>query len=68
VPDALHDIDFMVRDSKRFKNTGNWGYAQFDYDVASDTFKPNGTGAGCGYTCHSIVKDKDYVFTAYGKR
>jgi hypothetical protein len=68
VPDTLHDIDFMVRDSKRFKNTGNWGYAQFDYDVASDTFKPNGTGAGCGYTCHSIVKDKDYVFTAYGKR
>jgi hypothetical protein len=68
LPDTLHDIDFMVRDSKRFKNSGNWGYAQFDYDVASDTFKPNGTGAGCGFTCHTIAKDKDYVFTAYGKR
>ena len=68
LPDTLHDIDFMVRDSKRFKNTGNWGYAQFDYDTASETFKPNGTGAGCGYACHTIVKDKDYVFTAYGKR
>jgi hypothetical protein len=68
VPDTLHDIDFMARDSKRFANTGNWGYAQFNYDVASDTFKPEGTGTDCGYTCHTIVKAKDYVFTAYGKR
>jgi len=68
VPDTLHDIDFMVRDSKRFANTGNWGYAEFDYEPASDTFKPLGTGAGCGYECHTIVKAKDYVFTAYGKR
>jgi hypothetical protein len=68
VPDTLHDIDFMVRDSKRFKDTGNWGYAQFDFDTASATFKPNGTGTDCGYACHTIVKDKDYVFTAYGRR
>ncbi len=68
VPDTLHDIDFMVRDSKRFADTGNWGYAQFNYDVGSDTFKPEGTGAACGHTCHTIVKAKDYVFTAYGKR
>ena len=68
VPDTLHDIDFMVRDSKRFAATGNWGYAQFDYDTASETFKPNGTGAGCGFSCHTVVKDKDYVFTTYGKR
>src|SRR6266404_4998529 len=63
VPDTLHDIDFMVRDSKRFSNTGNWGYAQFNYDTASDTFKPEGTGADCGYACHTIVAKKDYVFT-----
>jgi len=68
VPDTLHDIDFMVRDSKRFAATGNWGYAQFDYDAASDTFTPLGTGPGCGYECHTIVKSRDYVFTAYGKR
>jgi len=68
VPDTLHDVDFMVRDSKRFPDTGNWGYAEFDYDSASDTFKPLGTGSNCGYECHTIVKAKDYVFTAYGKR
>jgi hypothetical protein len=68
VPDTLHDIDFMVRDSKRFSNTGAWGYAQFNYDAASDTFTAEGTGADCGFACHTIVKAKDYVFTSYGKR
>jgi len=68
VPDTLHDVDFMVRDSKRFSKSGNWGYAEFDYDTASDTFKPNGSGADCGFACHTIVAKKDYVFTAYPKR
>ena len=68
VPDTLHDVDFMERDSKRFADSGGWGYAQFDYDAASDTFTPHGTGTNCGYACHTIVKAKDYVFTAYGKR
>jgi hypothetical protein len=68
VPDTLHDIDFMVRDSRRFPATGAWGYAQFNHDAASDTFTPNGSGSDCGYACHTIVAAKDYVFTAYGKR
>lgn len=68
VPDTLHDVDFMVRDSKRFADTGSWGYAQFNYDTASDTFTPLGTGAKCGFACHTIVRAKDYVFTAYPKR
>jgi hypothetical protein len=68
VPDTLHDIDFMAKDSKRFASTAGWGYAQFNYDPASDTFKPFETGSGCGFSCHTIVAAKDYVFTAYGKR
>ncbi len=68
VPDTLHDVDFMVRDSKRFADSGAWGYGEFDYVAASDTFTPNGTGASCGFGCHTIVKAKDYVFTAYPKR
>ena len=31
---------------QRFAETGGWGYAQFAYDPASDTFKPNGNGIG----------------------
>jgi hypothetical protein len=68
VPGTLHDLDFMVRDSKRFADTGNWGYAQFNYDTASDTFTPLGNDATCGYACHTIVAAKDFVFTGYPKR
>ena len=76
VPGTLHDIDFMVKDSKRFADTGGWGYAVFDYDTKSDTFTP-GTSADnppqandakCGFACHTIVKTRDYVFTDFGKR
>ena len=68
VPDTLKNIDFMVRDSQRFPETGGWGWAQFNYDPASDTFTPDGRGAACGYACHTIVAAKDYVFTAYPRR
>ena len=48
------------------------GWAQFDYDPASDTFKPNttlqGNDAKCGFECHTIAEAKDFVFTEYGKR
>jgi Cytochrome P460 len=68
VPDTLHDVDFMVRDSKRFAQSGNWGYAQFDWTADSGTFKPSVSGTGCGFGCHTLVAKKDYVFTAYGQR
>ena len=38
------------------------------YDVATGNFTPEGEGAACGAACHTIVKAKDYVFTAYPKR
>lgn len=72
VPDTLSQIGCMVKDSKRFADSGGWGYAQFDYDSASDTFSPNtavqANDAKCGAACHTIVEAKDYVFTEYGKR
>ena len=76
VPGALHDTDFMVKDSKRFADSGGWGWAEFEYDAASDTFRPGDTSdmppqghdAKCGFACHTIVAAKDYVFTAYPQR
>ncbi len=76
VPGALHDVDFMVKDSKRFADSGGWGYAVFEYDAASATFTPGpsaskppqGNDAKCGFACHTIVKTRDYVFTDYMKR
>ncbi len=68
VPDTLKDVDFIERDSKRFPDTGGWGYAQSNYDVASDKFTPDGSDAKCGYACHTIVAAKDYIFTSYPKK
>jgi Cytochrome P460 len=72
VPDTLAGIGCMVKDSKRFPDTGGWGWAQFDYDPASDTFTPNTSlqenDAKCGFECHTIAEAKNYVFTEYGKR
>ena len=69
VPDTLADVFLMEKDSKRFPNTGGWGYAQFDYDPASETFTPNKSGTpDCGNKCHKAVAAKDYIFHPYQKR
>jgi hypothetical protein len=76
VPGKLVNVDFMVKDGRRFADSGGWGYAVFDYDAASDSFKPGtlagmppqGNDARCGFACHSTVKNRDYVFTDYGQR
>src|SRR5271154_5197806 len=69
IPESLQDIFFIEKDTKRFPDTKGWAYAVFDYNPASDEFKPDATGTvSCGFTCHTIVAKKDYIFTAYGKR
>ena len=69
VPDTLADLFFMEKDSKRFPQTGGWGYAQFDYAPASATFSPDKAGTpACGQVCHVAVKAKDYVFHPYEMR
>jgi hypothetical protein len=76
VPGELVNVDFMVKDNKRFADSGGWGYAVFDYNAASKTFTPGttagkppqGNDAKCGFACHTTAKERDYVFTDYGKR
>ena len=69
VPDRLADLFFMERDSKRFPDSGGWGYAQFDYDPKSNTFAPDKAGTpSCGQGCHTKVAAKDYIFHPYQKR
>jgi hypothetical protein len=69
----MSDVDFMVKDSKKFADSGGWGWGAFDYNAASDTFTPatladkppQGNDAKCGFACHTLVKNRDYVFTEY---
>jgi hypothetical protein len=76
VPSTQHDVDFMVKDSTRFADSGGWGWAAFEYDAASDTFRPGtladmppqANDAKCGFACHTIAKTTDYVFHDYQHR
>jgi hypothetical protein len=76
VPGTQDNVDFMVKDSKRFPDGHGWGYGFFVYDAASDAFRPanqtdsppQGNDAKCGVSCHDIAKSRDYVFTEYAHR
>ena len=76
VPGTIYDVDFMVKDAKKFAESGGWGYAVFKYDATSGVYTPaaqthkppQGNNAKCGTACHMIAKAKDYVFTDYAKR
>ncbi len=67
--DTLKVVELIEKDTKRFPDSRGWGYAEFAYDAASDTFKPAVTGTKCGASCHEIAgPTKDYIFNAYLKR
>jgi hypothetical protein len=69
VPDVFKQVFVMEKDSKRFPNTGGWGYAVFNYDAAANKFSADPEALqGCGQACHVAVKAKDYIFHPYQKR
>ncbi|HEX4170437.1 MAG TPA: cytochrome P460 family protein [Bryobacteraceae bacterium] len=69
VPDVFKQAFVMEKDSKRFPKTGGWGYAVFNYDVASENFSADPTAlVDCGNSCHVAVKAKNYIFHPYQKR
>lgn len=76
VAGGIYDLDFMVKDSKRFADGGGWGYAVFVNDPATGTYKPGtvahnppqANDAKCGVACHNIAAGKDFVFTEYAAR
>jgi hypothetical protein len=60
VAGAATNLEFMVKDSKKFASTGGWGFAQFTGD------KPDSEALHktC-FPCHAPAKDNDFVFTRY---
>jgi hypothetical protein len=76
VAGALHDVDFMAKDSKRFADSNGWGYGAFEYEGATESFRPantsdqppQGNDAKCGAACHTAARNRDYVFTEFPKR
>lgn len=54
------NVQFMVKDSKKYAATGGWGFAQFNGGKPVEATALS----GC-YGCHVPVKDRDYLFTHY---
>ena len=55
------NVQFMVKDSKKYAATGGWGYAQFDKEGKPG---PESDMKKC-HPCHEAIKDRDFVFTRY---
>jgi hypothetical protein len=60
VPGAPTNIQFMVKDSKKYASTGGWGYAHFNKDGTPGTEAALKTCA----PCHAMAS-RDNVFTQY---
>ena len=56
------NVQFMVKDSKKYASTGGWGFAQFT-DGKPDSEAVQKTCFGC----HAPAKDLDFVFTRYSR-
>lgn len=54
------NVQFMVKDSKKYAATGGWGFAQFKDGKPDPTAKLD----TC-FPCHEPGKAHDYVFTYY---
>jgi hypothetical protein len=59
-------VGVMVKDSKRYGDTGGWGFGRFagDSQVEASTAEEK---RAC-FACHAPKKDRDYVFTEYRER
>ena len=54
------NVQFMVKDSKKYAATGGWGFAQFKDGKPADAALLK----TC-FPCHEPVKARDFVFTHY---
>jgi len=56
-------VEYMVKDKTQFAKDGGWGYARFVKQNGNYKSWDKGT-EGC-VSCHTAVKDNDYLFTRF---
>jgi Cytochrome P460 len=63
VAGAPSNVQFMVKDSKKYAATGGWGFGHFN---GRDEKKPGAKALlrTC-FPCHNAIKARDLVFTRY---
>lgn len=57
-------VGVMEKNSKKYKDTGGWGFEGFKGDTKERVVK---NMYGECFSCHLSQKDKDYVFSEYRK-
>ena len=60
VAGSATNVQFMVKDSRKYASTGGWGFAQFKDGKPAD----EAVHKTC-FPCHKPVKARDFVFTRY---
>ena len=64
---ARRIVDVMVKDRKRFADTGGWGFTEFKGDIhAERSVGPNNPVAQCA-SCHTKHGRQDGVFSAFAE-
>ena len=59
VPGKFVHVEFMLKDSKKYSKTHGWGWARW----VGPEQKPFNKGMRICISCHTPVKDRDWVFT-----
>ena len=62
VAGSATNVQFMVKDSKKYAATGGWGFADFKDGKPGD----EALHKTC-FPCHQPAKAQDYVFTHYAR-
>ena len=66
IPRVYKEVEFMKKDSAAFAKTEGWGFSWYFYDGSAErppqtTDEINSMTPSC-ISCHTIIKDRDYVF------
>jgi Cytochrome P460 len=61
-PGAFNGADVTVKDTRRFADSGGWGYVNFNHHEPK---APTGKVTACGYSCHLGGAKKDEVWTQF---
>jgi Cytochrome P460 len=57
-------LGVMHKDSRRYKDTGGWGFEGFKGDSKSERAVGNNAASAC-FQCHTAQKGSDFVFSKF---
>ena len=55
------NVQFMIKDEKKYASSGGWGFTQLNDG------KPADVSVQDCFSCHVPAKDRDFVFTRYAR-